>query len=44
MIMVFNKQVTQISSGFGHECVLMGDGVVRCWGENDWGQASSHEM
>jgi alpha-tubulin suppressor-like RCC1 family protein len=30
--------VTQIVAGFGHTCVLLEGGAVRCWGFNDYGQ------
>ena len=30
--------VTAIASGFGHNCALLGDGTVQCWGYNYNGQ------
>lgn len=30
--------VTAISAGNSHACALLGDGTVRCWGENQRGQ------
>lgn len=32
---------TQISAGLGHACGIKSDGAVACWGNNDYGQASS---
>jgi hypothetical protein len=32
------KAVTQISAGFQHTCVTTTDGLVACWGSNDYGQ------
>lgn len=29
---------TQVVAGGDHTCVLMGDGTVRCWGHNQFGQ------
>jgi alpha-tubulin suppressor-like RCC1 family protein len=28
----------QITAGRAHTCALLGDGTVRCWGSNEWGQ------
>lgn len=30
--------VTQISTHWNHTCALLGDGTVKCWGQNDAGQ------
>lgn len=30
--------VTQISSHWNHTCALLGNGTVKCWGQNDAGQ------
>jgi alpha-tubulin suppressor-like RCC1 family protein len=30
--------VTQVAAGVYHSCALLGDGSVRCWGDNDNGQ------
>lgn len=27
-----------ITAGLAHTCALLGDGSVRCWGQNGWGQ------
>jgi cysteine-rich repeat protein len=32
------KQATAIAAGYGHVCVLLNDGSVKCWGENGSGQ------
>ena len=29
---------SEVSSGLGHSCVLMNNGVTQCWGWNGWGQ------
>lgn len=34
------KRVKQVSSGENHTCVLVEDGSVRCFGQNDVGQAN----
>ena len=30
--------ITQISTGFGHQLACAGDGTIRCWGWNEYGQ------
>ncbi len=30
--------VRALAAGYHHTCALMGDGAVRCWGQNDQGQ------
>jgi len=30
--------VTQVSLGNHHACALVSDGMVKCWGKNDYGQ------
>ncbi len=30
--------ITQISAGYYHACVLKTDGTIYCWGDNDYGQ------
>ena len=30
--------ITQSSAGFGHQCARAGDGTLRCWGWNEYGQ------
>lgn len=32
------SNVTQITAGIAHTCALIGDGTVKCWGENYYGQ------
>lgn len=32
-----HQRAVHISAGSAHVCALMGDGSVRCWGENLWG-------
>ena len=32
-----HQRAVHISAGDSHVCALMGDGSVRCWGENLWG-------
>ena len=32
------RGVTQISSGFSRTCARMDTGIVRCWGDNGWGE------
>src|SRR5205823_12251684 len=31
---------TAVEAGIFHQCALMQDATVRCWGENDYGQLS----
>jgi hypothetical protein len=33
--------VQGLAAGFQHECALLGDGAVRCWGANDRGQVGN---
>lgn len=30
--------VKGLTSGYHHNCALLGDGSVQCWGDNTWGQ------
>jgi len=30
--------VQDLASGYSHNCALLGDGSVRCWGDDTWGQ------
>ena len=30
-----------VSSGGGHSCGIRGDDTIRCWGRNQWGQATA---
>ena len=29
--------VVDVSAGYWHSCAVLGDGTVKCWGRNDWG-------
>jgi len=33
-----NEKATQIVAGWRHSCALLGNGEVRCWGRNMFGQ------
>ncbi|MEM7129112.1 MAG: hypothetical protein AAF702_22460 [Chloroflexota bacterium] len=34
--------VSEIAAGYGHTCALMGDGSVKCWGNNAYGQLGNN--
>ncbi|MEZ4405128.1 MAG: MopE-related protein [Polyangiales bacterium] len=36
--------VRAIEGGYNHTCALMGDGTVRCWGQNSYGQLGDGTM
>jgi alpha-tubulin suppressor-like RCC1 family protein len=33
-----NASVKAIAAGAGHSCAILGDGAVKCWGDNEFGQ------
>ena len=35
---LFTKRVTQISTGVRNSCALFTDGIIKCWGDNFFGQ------
>ncbi len=37
-------EFTAISAGDDHVCALAAGGTIRCWGENEFGQADSQEL
>lgn len=40
----FGHTVVQLATGWFHSCARLGDGSVRCWGDNDQGQLGNGTM